>query len=134
MGQKKPQVGTVTWVDLTVQNAESLRDFYKAVVGWDTSDVEMGGHKDYCMNIPDSKEAVAGVCHAKGVNADLPPVWLIYITVSDLQESIKQCYGRGGKTLTDIKDMGSGKYCVIQDPAGAVAALFEPAKLDETKS
>lgn len=29
--------GTIGWVDLTVADAESTRDFYRDVVGWETA-------------------------------------------------------------------------------------------------
>jgi hypothetical protein len=62
------------------------------------------------------------------VNASLPPQWLIYITVANVDISAATCLELGGKVLVDPKDMGGyGRYCVIQDPAGAVAALFAPA-------
>ena len=63
-------------------------------------------------------------------NADLPAQWLVYITVEDLDDSMSNCEERGGKILVAPKDMGTmGRYCVIQDPAGAVAALFEPVEI-----
>ena len=37
------QPGHVGWVDLTVDNATEVRDFYRAVVGWEYRDVEMDG-------------------------------------------------------------------------------------------
>ena len=122
-------MGAIAWVDLTVPDAGSVRDFYKAVVGWTDSAVEMDGYDDFCMNEPGSGRAVAGVCHARGVNADLPPRWLIYINVEDLDASLAACAERGGKVLGRVRQMGrAGRYCVIEDPAGAVAALFEPAR------
>ena len=30
----KPAVGTIGWKDLTVENAERVRDFYMGVAGW----------------------------------------------------------------------------------------------------
>lgn len=30
----KPEIGAVGWFDLTVEDAESVRDFYAGVVGW----------------------------------------------------------------------------------------------------
>ena len=30
----RPPVGTIGWTDLTVPDADGLRDFYSAVVGW----------------------------------------------------------------------------------------------------
>lgn len=127
MSNKKPEIGTITWFDLTVPNAEEVRDFYKKVVGWKASPVSMGDYDDYTMSSPESDNAVAGVCHARGGNAGLPPQWLIYITVENVDESAERCVELGGKIISDPKDMGEyGRYCVIQDPAGAVVALFAP--------
>jgi predicted enzyme related to lactoylglutathione lyase len=37
-----PRPGTITWQDLTVPDAEALRDFYASVVGWKAQPVRMG--------------------------------------------------------------------------------------------
>ena len=111
---------------MTVPDAAKLRDFYAAVTGWRPSEVQMGDYADFCMNDPESGSAVAGVCHARGENADLPPVWLIYITVANLDDSVARCRKLGGVVLSPPRDMGSyGRMAVIKDPAGAVAALCE---------
>jgi hypothetical protein len=88
----------------------------------------MGDYSDFTMLAPADDAPTAGVCHARGGNADLPPQWLIYITVDDLDASLAQCSERGGEVIAGPKGMGSaGRYAVIRDPAGAAAALFEPA-------
>lgn len=122
----KPEVGSIGWVDLTVDDAEDVRDFYAAVAGWQPSDVDMGDYSDFNMTSPTTGEPKAGVCHARGPNADLPAVWLIYITVNDIDQSIERCLSLGGEIVRPLTEMGGyGRYCVIRDPAGAVAALFE---------
>ena len=83
----------------------------------------MGGYNDFNMNLPASGETVAGICHARGPNVKLPPQWLIYITVADVDESAKRCVEFGGKIIDGPRLMGEYRFCVIQDPAGAVAAL-----------
>jgi predicted enzyme related to lactoylglutathione lyase len=119
--------GHIGWIDLTVPNATALRDFYQRVTGWEPDPVEMGGYQDFCMRPPGESQPVAGICHALGQNADLPPVWMVYLTVADLDESIRQCEQTGGKIRRPIESMGNmGRFCVIEDPAGAVCALFEP--------
>ena len=80
----RPAVGTIGWHDLTVEDAPAVRDFYTAVVGWKSEDVDMGGYADFQMLAPGSGEGVAGVCHARGPNADLPPQWLVYFVVADV--------------------------------------------------
>ena len=123
----KPRTGTISWIDLTVDDAEQILEFYSHVVGWHASAVEMGDYSDFNMNAPDTGEPIAGVCHARGSNAGLPAKWMIYIVVDDVEESAQRCIELGGKVIVAPKGMGSfGRYCVIEDPAGAVAALFEP--------
>lgn len=51
----KAKVGQVSWIDLTVKNAEQVRDSYKEVVCWKTTEVNMGGYSDYNMNLEDGK-------------------------------------------------------------------------------
>ncbi len=126
---KDLEVGSIGWFDLAVPNATEVRNFYKKVVGWKSSDVAMGGYNDYCMNLPGTGKTVAGVCHARGVNESLPPTWMIYITVKSAVTSAKRCVAMGGSVLVEPKGLGGmGRYCVIRDPAGAVTALFEPAR------
>lgn len=122
--EAKP-IGSIGWFDLTVENADEVRDFYQAVVGWESVPLSMGDYSDYCMNQADG-ETVAGICHARGGNAGLPPQWLMYITVADLDQSIAEVTGRGGKVLMGPKAYGdTARYAVIQDPAGAAVALFQ---------
>ena len=88
--------------------------------------VSMGDYSDFSMVPPGSEEPVAGICHARGVNADLPPVWLIYIVVENLEASLAACTERRRRVLVGPKGMGPGSaYAVIKDPAGAVSALYQ---------
>jgi predicted enzyme related to lactoylglutathione lyase len=120
-----PVPGSIVWRDLTVANAPLLRDFYQDVVGWQPEPVPMGGYDDYSMLSSDG-ECVAGVCHALGVNADMPAQWLIYVAVASLERSIERCKARGGAIVSPARELSGGRCCVIRDPAGAVCALFEP--------
>ncbi len=121
-----PPVGTIVWYDLTVVEAEKVRDFYRQVVGWGAEALDMGGYSDFSMLPPGAERPVAGVCHARGGNADLPPQWLAYVVVEDLDASLSACQELGGKVLTPTKSMEGARYAVIQDPAGAVLALYQP--------
>jgi len=125
----QPGPGRIAWIDLTVDHAVEVRDFYRDVVGWTPSEVPMGDYADFMMHARGGGPAVAGVCHARGPNVGLPVQWLIYITVSDLDESLARCRARGGAVLREPTGMGPhGRYAVIRDPAGAAAALHEPAR------
>ena len=122
----KTEIGKIGWIDITVDDAPALRDFYTSVVGWKPVDLSMGGYSDFNMTMPDSGEPAAGICHARGENTDLPPQWLIYIVVADAEESARICADKGGTVMAQPRPMGGGKFCVIEDPGGAVAALWQP--------
>jgi predicted enzyme related to lactoylglutathione lyase len=120
-------VGRISWLDLTVSEASVTRDFYRDVVGWSVQEVEMEDagerYADYTLSTPDGT-AVAGVCHARGVNRAIPPVWLIYLPVGDLGESLERVREGGGE-IVEARTGASGEYvyAVIRDPVGACLAL-----------
>ena len=121
------EVGKIGWIDLTVGDAEEVSAFYRSVVGWKSEGVDMGGYQDFCM-LSAEGGAVAGVCHARGTNEGIPPQWLIYITVADLEASLERCRALGGEVVRAARGLGGmGRFAIVRDPAGAVCALFQKA-------
>lgn len=126
-------IGHILWTDLTVPDADNVRQFYEAVIGWSSSPVEMEDRTDFSMLAPgdaparpeEHRQVVAGICNKVGELADFPSQWLLYFGVGDLDASIKACEENGGKCLTRAITMGASRYCVIEDPAGAVCGIFE---------
>ena len=130
-GDAAEPVGCISWLDLTVPDASASRDFYRQVIGWSVQDVEMEDagerYADYNMCGGDGKPA-AGVCHARGVNLDLPAVWLIYLPVGDLAESLRRVPEEGGQIIKATRGAdGKYAYAVVQDPVGARFALVPAA-------
>ena len=124
----KVKVGAIEWQDLTVASAGDVKDFYCNVVGWDSSAVSMGDYDDFSINLPGTGETVAGICHARGSNKNLPAQWLMYVRVADVAASAETCINSGGEVIEGPRKMGSGLFCVIRDPAGAVLALISDEK------
>jgi uncharacterized protein len=121
------RVGRISWFDLTVSDASATRDFYRHVVDWSVQDVEMEDagerYADYNM-LGDDGNPAAGVCHARGVNLGLPPVWMIYLPVGDLAESLRRVVEEGGRIIKATRgNDGEYAYAAVQDPVGAYLAL-----------
>ena len=121
------RVGRIAWLDLTVSDASATRDFYGQVVGWTVKDVAMEDagerYADYSM-LSDDGSAAAGVCHARGANLGIPPVWMLYLPVGDLAESIERVREEGGTVIRESRGTdGEYAYAVIQDPVGVCLAL-----------
>lgn len=93
----------------------------------------MGDYSDYMMMAPGERPTppaeqaavVAGVCHTRGVNADIPAQWMNYFGVADLDVSRGKVEEHGGKLVGEVRTHGASRFCVIEDPAGAVCGLFE---------
>jgi uncharacterized protein len=120
-------VGRIYWLDLTVSDASTTRDFYRQVVGWSVHNVEIqhgdDRYADYNMLAEHGKPA-AGVCHARGANAGRPPVWMIYLPVGDLAESLRRVEEEGGRIIKAMQgEAGEYAYAAVRDPVGACFAL-----------
>lgn len=120
--KKRPKHGSIGWIDLTIDAADTVRDFYQTVAGWSAEPVPMGGgsYADYMMKPAGGGDPVAGVCHARGPNAGLPPQWMIYIAVDDLKAALAAVRAHGGEVVRDGESMA-----VARDPAGAFFALWQ---------
>jgi len=54
----------------------------------------------------------------------LPPVWMLYLPVGDLTESLQRVREEGGKIIKEAAGTDGGiVYAVVQDPVGAYLAL-----------
>lgn len=120
-------VGCIAWLDVTVSDATATRDFYRQVVGWTAKDVEGNDaserYADYTM-LGDDGNAAAGVCQARGVNLDVPPVWMLYLPVGDLAESLRRVPQEGGKIIKESRaNDGEYAHAVLQDPLGVYVGL-----------
>lgn len=124
---KKYNIGAIISADLTTPQAGSLKDFYKEVIGWESEEMQLKDgdetYSDYVMK-DDQGNWVGGVCHARGANKDIPPVWMVYVNVADISESIRKCKELGGKIIKESRNKeGVLQYAMIQDPAGAIMAI-----------
>jgi len=118
-------LGTIGWIDLTATDATGLRDFYSKVIGWETEPVGVGDYEDFCVG-PSGSAPVAGICHAKGPNVGIPPVWLIYFTVANAEHAAQEAVKHGGTVVRPVSTLsGTGRFVVLRDPAGATFAAFE---------
>jgi predicted enzyme related to lactoylglutathione lyase len=129
LGGAEAPMGHIAWLDLTVPNAAETRDFYQQVIGWAVQAVGMtdegAGYADFNMLGEDGTPA-ASVCDARGLNQDLPPVWMIYLAVGDLAESLRRVEAGGGRIIKVVHDANGTAACAaIEDPVGVSLSLLQ---------
>jgi len=118
-------VGQIVWHDLTVDDADEVRDFYKHVIGWEHTDHDMGAYNDYVLHPQGDSNTAVGVCHKRGSNAGIPSQWMIYVQVASVESACREVFRLGGDVVEGPRDMGGKAFAVIKDPAGAVLAIIE---------
>ncbi len=119
--------GQFVWLDLTVPNADEVSSFYCTVLGWKRESL-LFEDSDFNIFNGEDKDPIAGVCYARGVNADVPPQWLNYVQVENVYECAERCKASGGEVVNGPRKMGGHDFCVLRDPAGAYIAVIAPSK------
>lgn len=116
--------GSFTWNELNSRDPQAATAFYGQVFGWDGKPME--GPREYTTFEVDGRP-VAGMADMRGrVPDEVPPHWLVYITVADLDASVATAQELGGSVLVGPMDIpGMGRFAVVADPQGAFFGAFE---------
>ena len=126
-----PQTGEFCWNELMTSNAAKAKEFYGALFGWECTDMDMGKMTYTLFKHKSSEEK--GIGGMMQIPADqtgkIPPHWLSYISVEDVDASLKKAQSLGAKVLVPVTPISDfGKFTVIQDPQGASIALWQNLK------
>ena len=118
--------GTFIWHELYAPDAGAAHQFYAELIGWKTKSMDMGPGGEYRM-FAKGKSDLAGVVSTKAPQfKGVPPHWLVYIGVDDVDATCAHARKLGGKVLMAPMDIPVGRFAVLEDPQGAVFAVFKP--------
>jgi predicted enzyme related to lactoylglutathione lyase len=121
-----PRPGTFCWDELHTRDLDGAKKFYGAVFGWSGKGSE--GAMPYWHWTAGGKDVGGMTSHMGGPN--VPPHWLGYIAVSDVDAVTKKAESLGGKVLMPAMEIAKvGKFSVVQDPSGAVFSPFRSARV-----
>lgn len=113
------------WYDLISSDRGASKDFYGAVIGW-TAEPFGGPGAAYDM----FSTEVRPVCGVTELGEKLeamgvPPHWMGYVAVADVDASAAQAKELGGAVMKEALDIPSvGHIAIITDPQGAAIGLF----------
>ena len=113
--------GTLSWTDLGTSDAGAAVPWYRDLFGWDTEDSPIPDGGVYTMASLGGRSVAAIYATEQG-----PPAWLSYVTVDDA-DAVAARAGQLDATLIaepfDVMEVG--RMAVLQDPAGAVFAVWQ---------
>lgn len=114
--------GAVTWNELNMRDPQKARDFYGPLLGWT---FEAGQQPGYTY-IYNQGRLNGGILQMSEEWGDMPPVWMLYFSVKNIDEAAAKVTELGGRLHTAIMDApGTGRFAVIADPQGAVSTLIQ---------
>ncbi|NJN96999.1 MAG: VOC family protein [Anaerolineales bacterium] len=116
--------GALCWNELATRDSQNSSDFYTQLFGWTAQTQPMGETNYTVFNNGDNMNA--GMIEMTAEWGDIPPHWMVYLTVTDCDASAEKVTALGGKVLvppTDIPNMG--RFAVVQDPQGAVFSFIK---------
>jgi predicted enzyme related to lactoylglutathione lyase len=115
--------GAFSWNELSTTDPRAARKFYGDLLGWTFRDMNMGDG-DYTV-VSANGQDVGGIMSMPPTAQKLPPFWGSYITVDNVDASAARATQLGGKVIVPLADVPTvGRFCVIQDPQGAMVALI----------
>ncbi len=131
MGKRERyEPGTFCWVDLATTDPAGARAFYGDLFGWEAEDTsgEQGG--TYTMLHLDGDEVCALYeLEPERREMGVPPHWFSYVSVQDADATASRARELGGTVHGGVFDSYAGaRMAIIQDPAGAVLAAWQPGE------
>ena len=110
-------------IELHSNNTDESKKFYGELFGWELEDMPAG---DSTYTFIKVGEGTGGGITRNMAPAGTPPHWLAYVQVDDIDASTAKAKELGATILQEpMKVMEYGAMSVIQDPSGAVFAMWK---------
>jgi predicted enzyme related to lactoylglutathione lyase len=121
----KTTPGKVIWYELLTEDAETARRFYKGLFGWSFD--AWPGAKGYEVVRLDGKP-IAGLAEIKGEDEPEESIWLVSISVADVDRAAELTRDQNGEIVDAPVDIqGRGRLAVLRDPSGAAFIALHAA-------
>jgi predicted enzyme related to lactoylglutathione lyase len=116
--------GKFCWTELSAHDATAAKAFYLPLFGWTNDDIPIPGGA-YIMLKKDGRD-VAALMENKKVPH---PAWTSYVLVENADAMAEKAAVLGGTILAPAFDvMDAGRMAVLQDPSGAIFALWQAGR------
>lgn len=121
----KQETGAMMWNELLTSNSDGAIEFYSGLLG--VSRGETMGDMGYTL-IRAQETEVAGVLQITPEMGPVPPNWMIYFGVDDVDETVAKVQSLGGSVLVPGTDIPAiGRFATLRDPQGAPFSIFKGA-------
>ena len=117
--------GTVVWHDLNTRDTAKAAAFYGELFGWQVRSREMGATKHDFFYL--GEEGFGCLVKQDGKDR-MPPHWVGYVQVDDLDAAVKRAVRGGGSApVPRMAITEKDAFAILKDPLGAVFAAYYTA-------
>jgi predicted enzyme related to lactoylglutathione lyase len=121
--------GAMTWAELATRDTEGAKKFYTSLFGWKEKTSSGAGMTYTEFSLDETPFAGMMEMNAQMVGMGVPPHWLTYFQVTDVDASANTAKGLEATLVVPPMDIpNTGRFSVIRDPHGAVFAIYKPAR------
>jgi len=114
--------GSFCWNELNTRDLESARTFFDDLFGWTYED-NPDAPSPYLI-IQNEGRPNGGILEMNEEWADMPPHWMVYFAVENIEQSIEQLQSLGGALHHEPFDTQAGRMAPVADPQGAAFYLI----------
>jgi predicted enzyme related to lactoylglutathione lyase len=112
--------GAFCWNELYTSDIDGAKSFYGGLFGWEWNEFEQS--PDPYFVIMNEGRGNGGVREL--AQPGVPPHWLVYFAVDDVDSGLSKAGELGGETLLGNTDIGIARIAIVKDPQGAAFALY----------
>ncbi|MDX6643491.1 MAG: uncharacterized protein QOD76_1453 [Solirubrobacteraceae bacterium] len=113
--------GALCWNELYSPDLDASSAFYSGLFGWTTQPFESSPDPYLIIQVGDrGNGGIRGLAEPT-----MPPNWLVYFAVDDIDAGLAKVEELGGTKMMGPIDIGIANIGVVQDPQGAVFALYD---------
>jgi len=116
--------GSWVWFELYTPDIQRAKGFYGELFGWKVVPAEMEGAPPYALiTVPGRERGFGGFLEPP--SAEVPPHWLSYVSVRDVDDTLKRIVAEGGTQYMEPEDIPKvGRICTVADPGGSPFGLL----------
>jgi hypothetical protein len=116
--------GDFIWYELITPDPDAAERFYKPLLGWT---IASSGQPGMDYRILSTADASVGGLMKTPEGMSMPPAWLGYVAVDDVDAAAGAVKEAGGKVHLGPQDIPNvGRFAFVADPQGAVLYLMRP--------
>lgn len=126
--QRASEPGSLVWNDLSTREPEKAVEFFTRLLPWEIRPITGSSTPYWQIDVAGMPEG--GITPMPPQMPEhAPGSWLVYFGVENIRAFHAQATSAGCGPQMEPIDAGGTAFCVFSDPAGAVFAVMEPARM-----